>query len=182
LSSPALHHYILSLLSTTSTMSVSTADFSMSTLSLNSTGSHDDWDRSESDIQLGNQPSNSKPTTTPRNSVVFPADAAEKTPSRGSVSKGERTLSELLKLHAEKETGGSADEASRVAEVLGQWINSESSPYEAEDDFFTRSHDDSSLVVKRSPSSPFDANGRPRGQSESVVNPRPASTPDGIKT
>jgi hypothetical protein len=108
-----------------SIMSGSTADFSMSTLSLNSTGSqNEDWDRSESDIQPNNQLSNHRPLTTPRNSVIFPADGAEKTPGRGTASKDERTLSELLKLHAEKGAGGSfsADEVSRVAEVLGQWV------------------------------------------------------------
>jgi hypothetical protein len=107
-------------------MSGSTTDFSMSTLSLDSTGSqNEDWDRSESDIQVDNLPSNNKQITTPRNSVVFPADGSEKTPGRGAASKSERTLSELLKLHAEKGTGGrfSADEASRVAEVLGQWVS-----------------------------------------------------------
>jgi hypothetical protein len=107
-------------------MSDATADFSMSTLSLNSCGSqNEDWDRSESDIQADSGLSDNKRTTTPRNSVVFPADGAEKTPGRGVASKGERTLSELLKLHAEKGTEGrfSADEASRVAEVLGQWVS-----------------------------------------------------------
>jgi hypothetical protein len=101
-------------------MSGSTVDFSMSTHSLNSAGSqNEDWDRSESDIH----PPNNK-SMTPRNSVVFPADGAEKTPSKGVTAKGERTLSELLKMHAEKGTVGrfSADEASRVAEVLGQWV------------------------------------------------------------
>jgi len=97
----------------------------MSTPSLNSNGSqNEDWDRSESDIQVDSKLSDNKPLTTPRNSVIFPADGAEKTPGRGAASKGERTLSELLKLHAEKGTEGrfSADEASRVAEVLGQWV------------------------------------------------------------
>ncbi|PSR71437.1 hypothetical protein PHLCEN_2v12704 [Hermanssonia centrifuga] len=52
-------------------------------------------------------------------------------------------------------------------------INSSSSPYEAEDDFFThtRAQDDSSLPLsKRSdPGYVSDSAGRPRGQSESVV-------------
>jgi hypothetical protein len=106
-------------------MSDSTVEFSMSKLSLNSSGSqNEDWDRSESDIQTNTVSVYDKPTT-PRNSVVFPADGTEKTPGRGVASKGERTLSELLKLHAEKGTEGrfSADEASRVAEVLGQWVS-----------------------------------------------------------
>ena len=79
--------------------------------------------------------------TTPRNSVVFPA---EDTPGRttrytssgyhskngsvdgmGNAGKGgKRTLSELLRLHSEKNTNGmfSAEEASRIADVLGQWV------------------------------------------------------------
>ncbi len=54
-------------------------------------------------------------------------------------------------------------------------INSGASPYESEDDFFTRtlSQDDSSLSGgKRSVSGvSFDISGRPRGKSESVVKP-----------
>ncbi|KAH7924720.1 hypothetical protein BV22DRAFT_1034872 [Leucogyrophana mollusca] len=150
----------------------------MSSLSLNS---NEDWDRSESDIQahlsLG-----TATTTTPRNSVVFPADGAQETPSRGgSISgKGGRSLSELLRLHAEEGTdvNFNAEEASRVADVLNQWINSSTSPYEGEDDFFTRSQDDSSLRSKRSPSATADLNGRPRGQSESIVSPRLPSSAD----
>lgn len=99
----------------------------MSTLSLNSNGSqNEDWDRSESDIQANtDNGESSKPTTTPRNSVVFPNDGNDNTPGRGVASKGERTLSQLLKLHAESGTQGnfSQEEASRVAEVLGQWVS-----------------------------------------------------------
>ncbi|KAH9940694.1 hypothetical protein B0H21DRAFT_754101 [Amylocystis lapponica] len=115
---------------------------------------------------------------TPRNSVAFPVNGeadAQHTPRPGEDTRGKRTLSELLKLHAEKGTDVtfSQEEASRIAEVLGQWINSGPSPYEAEDDFFTRSHsqDDSSLTSRRSPmSNGLDSAGRPRGQSESVVS------------
>lgn len=109
-------------------MFASTADFSMSTLSLNSTSSqNEDWDRSESDMHTHDHEStDDKPMTTPRNSVIFPAEETERTPGRGGASKGGRTLSELLKLHA-AETGGegkfSQEEVSRVAEVLGQWVS-----------------------------------------------------------
>ncbi|KAF8198581.1 hypothetical protein BJ912DRAFT_30567 [Pholiota molesta] len=54
---------------------------------------------------------------------------------------GRRTLSALLRLHSERGAAGSAGrfseaEAARIADVLGQWINSSSSPYEsAADDF-----------------------------------------------
>ncbi|KAI0746850.1 hypothetical protein C8Q80DRAFT_1177882 [Daedaleopsis nitida] len=146
-------------------------DFSMSQLSLNSSDT-EDWDRSMS--------SDADPThaSTPRNSVSFPgrngADGHDSAPSRnGSLGRGagKRTLSELLKLHAEKGTDVSftPEEASRVAEVLGQWINSSSSPYEGEDDFFSRQHsqDDSSIPNRSTAAAEA---GRPRGQSESVVN------------
>lgn len=117
-------------------MSGTTTNFSMSTLSLNSIGSqNEDWDRSESDIQANNHESDNKPMTTPRNSVIFPAEEVERTPGRGVASKGGRTLSELLKLHA-TETGADAtfsqEEVSRVAEVLGQWV----SPCASSDSFF----------------------------------------------
>lgn len=59
-------------------------------------------------------------------------------------------------------------------------INSESSPYEAEDDFFTRSQDDSSLSVNLKRSTP-DSIGRRRGQSESVVS-RPPSAAEALRT
>lgn len=114
-------------------------DLSLSTLSLNSTGSdsqNEDWDRS---LEIIDEVITSENTlsplarTTPRNSVVFPAD---ETPGRtvktavghgreGSVDgKGKRTLSELLKMHAERGTNCqfSAEEASRVVDVLGQWV------------------------------------------------------------
>jgi len=175
--------------------------------------------------------------TTPRNSVVFPA---EDTPGRttrytssgyhskngsvdgmGNAGKGgKRTLSELLRLHSEKNTNGmfSAEEASRIADVLGQWvgvhnfilililllrclaissirflpleiheialthkpnqqINASSSPYEGEDDFFSRSHsqDDIRIASATSPRRAVQPElalgalgGRPRGRSESV--------------
>ena len=56
--------------------------------------------------------------------MIFPNDGSD-TPGRGVASKGERTLSQLLKLHAENGAQGnfSAEEASRVAEVLGQWVS-----------------------------------------------------------
>ena len=65
---------------------------------------NEDWDRSESEIQTDESAHN--PVMTPRNSIVFPADEVERTPGRGVASKGGRTLSELLKLHAEAGTEG----------------------------------------------------------------------------
>ncbi|KAF8801075.1 hypothetical protein BYT27DRAFT_7198651 [Phlegmacium glaucopus] len=159
-------------------------DRSLSSLSLNSVP-EDDWDRSLPDTQ------ENAPATTPRNSVVFPVDD---TPGKSSQynhnenagvqeSKGNRTLSELLRLHSEKDSKGnfSPEEAARIADVLGQWINASSSPYEAEDDFFVRSGqsmDDLSIASKR-PSAVDFGFGRPRGRSEctnSPSNSRPPSS------
>ena len=181
-------------------------NLSLSTLSLNSTSSdsqNEDWDQS---LEITDEDITSENTlsplarTTPRNSVVFPAD---ETPGRlvktgcghgrdGSVDgKGKRTLSELLKMHSERGTNCqfSVEEASRVGDVLGQWvgatlfdasrsdliyicqINASSSPYEGEDDFFIRSQDDLFILPKRSPL----MEGRPRGQSESKSRP-PSAT------
>ncbi|GAW08748.1 hypothetical protein LENED_010831 [Lentinula edodes] len=136
--------------------SVDAADFSMSQLSLHSNSSQsEDWDRSliinEKDI--GNDAKTPRPTGT----------------------KGKRSLSELLRLHAEKgtECRFSPEEATRVAEVLGQWINASSSPYEDEDDFFSKGSQDDLSLPKRSPSAL--SNSRSRGQSESA-NSRPPSS------
>jgi len=96
--------------------------FTLSSLSLAS----DDWDRSESDIQ---PPNNSQASSgiTPRNSVIFPADGTDHTPGRGCAGRGGRTLSELMRLHAEKGTDVTftAEEASRVADVLKQWVSTQ---------------------------------------------------------
>lgn len=182
----------------------------MSQLSLGSSPSDiEDWDRSMS--------SDADPphASTPRNSVSFPGHDAgdnEGIPGRNmSLGRGagKRTLSDLLKLHAEKgqDVNLTQEEASRLADVLGQWvsarlppvlscgrnepspslrckppccarlltphqqINSASSPYEAEDDFFSRqSSQDDSSIPSRSPSGAFETSARPRGQSESVVS------------
>ncbi|EKM56927.1 uncharacterized protein PHACADRAFT_254323 [Phanerochaete carnosa HHB-10118-sp] len=82
-----------------------------------------------------------------------------------------RTLSDLLRLHTEKgkDLDLSPEEANQLAEVLGRWINSESSPFEGEDTFFTpsQSQDDSVLPSRRSTADSFET--RPRGQSESMT-------------
>ncbi|TFK67565.1 hypothetical protein BDN72DRAFT_798802 [Pluteus cervinus] len=154
-------------------------ELTMSRLTVSSEGGGaEDWDRSlilnEGDLNgLGV----GALELTPQNSVTFPAEGGahhRQLPVAGVKSK--RTLSELLRLHSEEGTdcNFSPEEASRVADVLGQWINASSSPYESDDDFFSsRAHDDSSIRPKRLASA-MTFEGRPRGQSESV-NSRPST-------
>jgi hypothetical protein len=100
---------------------------------------HEDWDGS---LETGNdgppqttesllQPISTDPATS-CNSVVFPVVKGDKelTPGRASQSsrlgpgQAKRTLSELLKLHAVKGTDCrlSQEEATRLGDVLGQWV------------------------------------------------------------
>jgi len=159
-------------------MSTSNQDFSISQLSLHSCGSQgEDWDRSfnESEIHAG---ANAvvlaiQSTTMPRNSIIFPAEETE-TPGKARLSKGKCSLSELLRLQKGADLQSNAEEASCVEDVLGQWINSNSAPYEGEDDFFACSQDDLSLP-KRFYTTP-ETTRRPRGQSESMVYSRPPSS------
>lgn len=63
-----------------------------------------------------------------QNSVQFPGTSEPNTqdePESPGSAKAKRTLSELLKLHAERGTdvNFSPEEADRVAEVLGQWVS-----------------------------------------------------------
>ncbi|RXW11805.1 hypothetical protein EST38_g14050, partial [Candolleomyces aberdarensis] len=107
--------------------------------------------------------------TTPGRSTTAPYRGAE----------GKRTLSDLLKLHAEKGTNCAftQEEATRVGDVLGQWINSSLSPYEGEQDdyehFAAKVKDDLYLPSKRIES--FNE-GRQRGMSESGSLSRPPSS------
>jgi len=123
----------------------------------------EDWDRSDSSANA---------SATSSSFFAFPSDGVDDTPIRDAISgrsmDGKRTLSDLLKIHAEKGTdvNFSPEEAAKLEEVLGRWINSGSSPYEGDDDFFVRALDDSSLP--RRPSG-FNTPLRQRGQSESNV-------------
>jgi hypothetical protein len=78
----------------------------------------EDWDRSDTDLEPG--------STFHR--VAFPSHGTEDTPMQNVTSgrsvDGKRTLSELLKLHAEKGTdvNFSPEEAAKLEEVLGQWV------------------------------------------------------------
>lgn len=102
-----------------------------SSSSLNSVP-EDDWDSS--------LPDNPAPTT-PQNSIVFPVNETPDKSSRCTHSKNASvqdmengkdnlTLSELLRLHSEKDSKGnfSAEEAARIADVLGQWVGVHSCP------------------------------------------------------
>ncbi|EKM75792.1 hypothetical protein AGABI1DRAFT_63967 [Agaricus bisporus var. burnettii JB137-S8] len=147
----------------------------------------EDWDKSlqsEDDIPSQNTPQSPPPNpSTPRNSVAFPAvegndtsasfaNVAERRVNTGGP--GKRTLSDLLELHAEKGTDCrlSTEEAVRLGDVLGQWINASSSPYEGDDDFF-KSQDDIGLLPK--PRGLVNG-GRPRGHSECTGSRQPSGT------
>ena len=99
--------------------SVASQDTASTTLHHSHGSAHEeDWDRSESDIQPDAE------QRTPRNSVLFPADGRpDLSPTKGR-RRGDRTLSELLKLYSEKGTDCqfSQEEATRIADVLGQWV------------------------------------------------------------
>jgi len=152
-----------------------TADFSLSKLSLHS----EDWDMSSTDIRLeqGQRPCTPSSSRAPQDRDAEATPGGEPT----GIGKSRRSLSDLLRLHAEKgrDLKLSAEEEEVLSEELGHWINSDSSPYEPDDDFFTRSQDDSALLSKATSSgaSPTTPDGRPRGQSESCVRPgsRPSS-------
>ncbi|KAN0111705.1 hypothetical protein V8E52_008266 [Russula decolorans] len=140
----------------------------------------EDWDHPESMVDSSSSVTSTTAPTTSR--VVFPSQggAAAADPDAPSPDvhshrggrAGKRTLSELLKLHAEKGTDVhfSSEEANRLEDLLGQWINSSSSPYEGDDEFFSRSHDDSIVLVHRSSTFHSIAGHPPQhGQSESIA-------------
>ncbi|KAJ7070098.1 hypothetical protein C8F01DRAFT_1115256 [Mycena amicta] len=162
------------------------SDFSLSTLSLHSSSSHsEDWDRSLSmDGSVPPSPgSQTRPLAhTPRNSVVFPSGTSATADEDATPGRGKRSLSELMRLHAEKGTACkfTQEEASRVGDVLRDWINAGSSPYEDEDDFFAQgSQDDLAMLVSKSAIK----EGRPRGQSDtSSTHSRPPSAAGAVKS
>ncbi|KAJ1302091.1 hypothetical protein OPQ81_000922 [Rhizoctonia solani] len=111
-----------------------------------STSFSEDWDRITP-----------APSTPPSSSRVLP----EGTPG------GSRSLSDLMRLHAEHGKENlqlNPQEEQRLEEELARWVNSE------EDDetyFGRRSLDDASARPRTAADT-----GRPRGQSESGVEPR----------
>jgi len=135
------------------------------------TSSNDDWDRSVSMQEASTLSTSTSEPAQSRNSIAFPSvtDVVTTVSQHWESSKidGKRSLSELLKRHAEKGTDVtfSQDEAQRLADVLGRWINASSSPYEAEDDDLLHSQDDISVMPRPSLVS---SNARPRGRSECV--------------
>jgi len=148
----------------------------MSNSSRHSSQPPEDWDHPESTID----PSNANAAAPTR--VAFPSQGGVDDhprpdallPHAGSrTGTGKRTLSELLKLHAEKGTDVhfTPQEAARLGEVLGQWINSGSSPYEGEDEFFSRSAPagDSITLAHRSSTLTSILARPPHGQGESIA-------------
>jgi hypothetical protein len=108
-------------------------DLSLSQLSLNSTNSQgDDWDRSFVQQDGKGHVATSRASTsqmrTPRSSVIFPSpiEDNQRTPGKRSTQAAKRPLSEILRMHAEKGTDVkcSPEDASRLAEALGQWVRS----------------------------------------------------------
>lgn len=101
----------------------------------------EDWDKSlisegsQSIQALNNSSQRPHTVSAPQNSVVFPiaegnsdADSGRSSMERSKYTsaQGKRTLSELLKLHAEKGTDCrlSPEEANRLGDVLGEWVSS----------------------------------------------------------
>ena len=103
-------------------------DLSMSRLSLNSTGTQgEDWDGSfvqcDGAADVDTLRAGTNRMTTPRNSVIFPSPVEDNEQTPGEMST-KRPLSELLRLHAEMGTDVKCtpEDASSLAEVLGQWV------------------------------------------------------------
>ncbi|KAG1831066.1 hypothetical protein EV424DRAFT_1314832 [Suillus variegatus] len=132
--------------------------FTTSSLSLNL---NEDWDRS-SDIIIPQ-------TQVPRSSVLFPGEEMQNncsTPGANG-SRKDRSLSELMRLHAEKGTNVTfnVEEASRVADVLKQWVSHEAPSPPPDDDFFSRANNDLSLGAKHRETSVVEREGRAKVSS-----------------
>ena len=92
---------------------------SLSKLSIDSsTAASEDWDRSTSDIQVDPP----KTPSTSRVATVHIVDNDNEGTPGGA--KGRRTLSDLLRLHAEKgkDLKLSAEDEQRLSEELGKWV------------------------------------------------------------
>jgi hypothetical protein len=177
---------------------MSNDELTASQLSIGSTRSQDvdeDWDRSMTTSTVSIAQDDLQPETNSRNSTIVPVEDTSRT---GTPPTGNELVG-LLKRHGVKDAHLklSADDASRLADVLGQWvryrvlhvgyisycfvefpdvvfdfvqINSGSSPYEVDDNFFACCQDDLSTPDKRSDSNDCDPI-----LSEGFTGPRPPS-------
>ncbi|KDQ10343.1 hypothetical protein BOTBODRAFT_58085 [Botryobasidium botryosum FD-172 SS1] len=139
---------------------------SLSSLSItsvaSSTGASEDWNRSRSDVSKPPSP----PMTPERRTLALAEGSATdngRTPT--SAVRGTRSLSEIMRLHAERgrDVRLNEDEEMRLSEELARWINSDDEDVR----FFTR--DDSALRSSAGASFTILSPRRPRGSSESVV-------------
>jgi hypothetical protein len=102
-------------------------------LSRHSSLSPEDWDHSEPTTTIDHSTANTTASSAAPSRVAFPssqggrdddddAASAPQPPPEGGRS-GKRTLSELLKFHAEKGTDVhfTTEEAARLEETLGRW-------------------------------------------------------------
>jgi len=104
----------------------------VSSLSLNSSiqGGGEDWDQSIIIEPNGHDSESTRRPSTPPAQTRKGLPEPDGTPDMGTKSRA--SLSELLRRHAEKgrELKLSDEDEERLSEELGNWINSDSSPYE----------------------------------------------------
>jgi len=109
--------------------SQSTLEASVSQLSLHSNHSAtaEDWDQSIREEH------DHEPSTPPNGTQHLDNEA---TPSEKFGTRGKKSLSEMLRRHVEKgrSLNLSDEDEENLSEELGKWINSDSSPYELDDD------------------------------------------------
>jgi len=118
---------------------------SISQLSLHSdqSGANEDWDQSIREDSPGAGPS----TPPPGHQTLHLLAENEKTPGDNSSNfgtRGKKSLSEMLKRHCEKgrSLNLSDEDEENLSEELGKWINSNSSPYELDDNIFPSEKDE----------------------------------------
>ena len=114
--------------SITSTNPTPQLEASLSKLSIDSSNSaSEDWDRSASDIQVDHEPPKTPSTT--RTGAVYDVDNDNDGTPGGA--KGRRSLSDLLRLHAEKgkDLKLSEEDEQRLSEELGKWVSLDEQPH-----------------------------------------------------
>ena len=102
-------------------------------LSRHSSLSPEDWDHPEPTVTIDHSTANTTASAAAPSRVVFPSsqggrdddDASAPLPPPEGGRSGKRTLSELLKFHAEKGTDVhfTTEEAARLEETLGRWAS-----------------------------------------------------------